>query len=313
MVGDHQARGTHHGRCWPVRDPIGYSEGYGPMSDPWMKFYAADWRANTALRDVSLAARGLWIDLISIMHEAEPYGHLVDKKGQAMTIESLGKIIGSDREEIIPALDELLESEVAKKKKNGVIYSSRMESDEKKRRINRENGKKGGSPLLSKDKGNSGSDKPELTGGVKTQIPEARVQKLEESPKPPLANGRQTVDSIIVRVAEITVGPKAGEKIPLTLRECLEAEESGDNRNPAYALPAEIRRAEVWGMIRGALVVNGMDAKAAGTVIGEMSKKHDLDADDLAKAAVIVWRANPRAAKPYFVSVCERIANERRN
>ena len=42
---------------------------------PWLKFYPRDWRGDQALRLVSLHARGLWIELLCVMHEATPYGH----------------------------------------------------------------------------------------------------------------------------------------------------------------------------------------------------------------------------------------------
>ena len=44
---------------------------------PWLKFYTADWRADPGLRMCSIGARGIWIDMLSIMHEADPYGHLL--------------------------------------------------------------------------------------------------------------------------------------------------------------------------------------------------------------------------------------------
>ena len=47
------------------------------MKRPWFKFYPSDWRADQALRSCSVAARGLWIECMCIMHEADPYGHLV--------------------------------------------------------------------------------------------------------------------------------------------------------------------------------------------------------------------------------------------
>jgi hypothetical protein len=44
---------------------------------PWMKFYPADWRADPMLRVCSIGARGLWIELLALMHESERYGHLL--------------------------------------------------------------------------------------------------------------------------------------------------------------------------------------------------------------------------------------------
>ena len=36
---------------------------------PWMKWYPADWRSDPGLRMCSFAARGLWADLLALMHE----------------------------------------------------------------------------------------------------------------------------------------------------------------------------------------------------------------------------------------------------
>ena len=47
------------------------------MDNPWMKFYTADWRSDPALRMCSMAARGLWVEMICLMHEATPYGQLL--------------------------------------------------------------------------------------------------------------------------------------------------------------------------------------------------------------------------------------------
>jgi hypothetical protein len=46
-------------------------------SRPWLRWYPGDWRADPRLRMCSLAARGLWIELLGFMHEAEPYGHFI--------------------------------------------------------------------------------------------------------------------------------------------------------------------------------------------------------------------------------------------
>jgi hypothetical protein len=42
-----------------------------------MKFYPSDWRSDPMLRLCSLAARGLWMEMMCLMHEAEPYGSLL--------------------------------------------------------------------------------------------------------------------------------------------------------------------------------------------------------------------------------------------
>ena len=51
---------------------------------PAFQFYPGDWRKDVQLRSCSVAARGLWIDLLCVAHECEPYGHLMIN-GRPMT------------------------------------------------------------------------------------------------------------------------------------------------------------------------------------------------------------------------------------
>lgn len=142
-----------------------------------MKFYCADWRSDPALRLCSRAARGTWIDMISIMHEAEPYGEL-KVNGIALDARSLAKLLGEALADIQSDLAELEAHGVFSRRKNGVIYSRRMERDENRKRKLRENGKKGGNPNIGNNKGN----RPLVNQGDNPQIPEARYQKPESDP-----------------------------------------------------------------------------------------------------------------------------------
>jgi hypothetical protein len=47
-----------------------------PFKRPAFQWYPGDWLRATETRVCSLAARGLWIDMICLMHEGRPYGHL---------------------------------------------------------------------------------------------------------------------------------------------------------------------------------------------------------------------------------------------
>lgn len=46
------------------------------MDRPWLPFYASDWLSNGNLRRCSHAEKGVWIDLMCFMHDAEEYGVL---------------------------------------------------------------------------------------------------------------------------------------------------------------------------------------------------------------------------------------------
>lgn len=116
------------------------------MSKPWMKFYPADWR-DSRLRRCSLAARGLWIDLMTYMHEAEPYGHLL-MADRPPTISEIALQLARPMPEVKRAMAELEENGVFSKNDFEIIYSRRMVRDFQKAETDKANGKSGGNPHL---------------------------------------------------------------------------------------------------------------------------------------------------------------------
>ncbi len=147
--------------------------------NPWMKFYPADWRADPRLKMCSLAARGLWIEIICLMHESEPYGHLL-VSGLPPTNTQLAVLVGTPPDQLSDLLGELEQVGVFSRTRKGVIYSRKMTRDNKKSVTARKNGQNGGNPSLRKQTGNSSSDNPQVKGQDKPQKPEARSQRLEE-------------------------------------------------------------------------------------------------------------------------------------
>lgn len=98
------------------------------MSAPWMKFYPRDWRGDQALRAVSIAARGLWIECLCIMHEAKPYGQLL-LNGEPVEGDALARMAGVSVDEVHSLLGELRQAGVLSVTRNGVIFSRRMTKD----------------------------------------------------------------------------------------------------------------------------------------------------------------------------------------
>lgn len=139
---------------------------------PWMKFYPSDWRSEPRLRLVSRAARSLWLDMMGLMHEAEPYGHLI-VGGQSLNAKSLASMFGDRENETKKLLKELENSGVFSRKDDGTIYSRRMERDRAKSNQDKENGGKGGNPRLK------ASDNGGVNPQDKAQKPEARGQRPE--------------------------------------------------------------------------------------------------------------------------------------
>jgi hypothetical protein len=162
---------------------------------PWMKFYPQDWRADEKLRLCSLAARGLWMEMLALMHRSERYGQLLIN-GHVPTDAQLAVQVGASPNEVTALLADLESAGVFSRSVGGAIYSRRMTRDEKKAKIARHNGKAGGNPTLRKQTGNSpqdnGQDKASVKGEDKlsrVHKPEARDQSPERTPKPPSLPG----------------------------------------------------------------------------------------------------------------------------
>lgn len=143
-----------------------------------MKFYVSDWRADPELRACSLAARGLWLELIAIMHNAEPYGHLLIG-GQKPSTSTIASLAGATSQAVVAALAELRKNGVSSVTDGGVIYSRRMVRDHAKALADKENGKRGGNPGLARGltQASKGGVNPPVKGEDKAHIPEARSQK----------------------------------------------------------------------------------------------------------------------------------------
>ena len=142
-----------------------------------MKWYPSDWRADQALRICSLAARGLWIEMLCIMHESSKPGLLMINDNP-VTETHLALMTGASPDQVADLIAELESAGVFSRNRDGVIYSRRMTRDQKRAKTARKNGKKGGNPTLRKQRRNqplvNPPDKPPDKGWVKTQRPESR-------------------------------------------------------------------------------------------------------------------------------------------
>jgi hypothetical protein len=112
------------------------------MKRPAFQFYPADWRKDIELKACSIAARGLWIELMCLAHECEPYGHLT-VNGRAMTPAQIAGQVGVPSAQCKVLLQELLDNGVARQTPEGVIFSKRMTEDERIRTVRAEGGKAG--------------------------------------------------------------------------------------------------------------------------------------------------------------------------
>lgn len=102
----------------------------------WIQFYPSDWRSEPCLKLCSLAAKGLWIEMLCLMAQSSVHGHLCHpNKQEPLQPKDLAKILGNSEEEIVPLLAELESNGVfCRDDEIKTIYSRRLLKDEAKRR-----------------------------------------------------------------------------------------------------------------------------------------------------------------------------------
>ncbi len=191
---------------------------------PWMKFYPADWRADQALRICSLGSRGLWIECMAIMHEADPYGYLTIN-GKVLDDAALARLVGSNADEVEGMMQELETAGVFSRNRHAVIYSRRMIRDEKRAKIAREVGKTGGNPSLGKQKQNSTRDNPPVNrdGAEGVNLRSKKLDTRKKEPPLPPKGGEADFD-IWYEAYPRHVARGAAEKAYRTARKIADAE-----------------------------------------------------------------------------------------
>jgi len=159
---------------------------------PFLKFYPGDWMKDPALRACSYAAKGLWADMLCLMHEAPNRGFLQHASGDPISASQLARMTGGGVDEVAGLLNELQAAGVYSCSKADAIFSRRMVREEQDRQVAVSNGKLGGNPALKGDKGGVGRGDNPLANPQKSEV---RSQKSEEprgeppNPPTPLAAG----------------------------------------------------------------------------------------------------------------------------
>lgn len=167
------------------------------MANPWMKFYTSDWRSDPRLKMCSAGARGVWIEMICLMHEATPYGHLLIH-GQTPNEAQLASLTGIPLAELEHYVSELEQMGVFSRTKEGVIYSRKLVRMASRSAKMRKNGKQGGNPKLRKSNDNPDQLNQGLNPKDKPQKPETRSQIYEDAyaSLSPADNGPPPVNDI---------------------------------------------------------------------------------------------------------------------
>lgn len=100
---------------------------------PWTPWYFGDWLHDPALRSVSLAARGLWADMLAIMWESPERGISPYAAGK-LEAKAWAKVVGHRADYVRKLVVELeLSGVLSRRKGDRKIYSRRMVREELER------------------------------------------------------------------------------------------------------------------------------------------------------------------------------------
>jgi len=101
---------------------------------PFLQLYPSDWEAD-AVAGCSLAAQGLWLRMMFLMHRSERYGYLVEN-GLPIPSDAVARRCGCYPEAYQSLLAELERAGIPSLSSDGVIFSRRMVRDAQKREKN---------------------------------------------------------------------------------------------------------------------------------------------------------------------------------
>ena len=213
-----------------------------PTDMPFLKFFPRDWTADDRLRLVGLAARGLWMDLLCLMHQSPERGYLLTALCGAVTPEQIARAVGDSADAVRELLRELEAAGVFSRDERGVIFCRRMVREEEHRAKSAIAGKLGGNPALmgGVNPGDKGRAKGRGKGRVKGVDKATEVQSVRESeegvpPSPPFP---------------ADAGPRDADPPPKPAK--------AGKPNPLFDALAD---------------VTGLDPATAGGVIGVAAKK----------------------------------------
>lgn len=99
---------------------------------PWGKFWWDAWLNDLGLQSCDMAAQGLWMNIVCLMHKSERVGFLV-VQGKAMMAADIAKRVGIRKDRAERLLKVLKDNGVYSVDENGVIYSRRIAREQQAR------------------------------------------------------------------------------------------------------------------------------------------------------------------------------------
>lgn len=197
------------------------------MKLPAIHLYPGDWLRDT-VAGCSLAAQGLWLRMMFLMHDSERYGYLI-VNGSPMTSESIARRCGCTPAEYETLYGELDAAGVPSRTKGNLIFSRRMVRDADERQQNAErqqrfrNGQRNAESNGKVTPRSCPSNPPSSTS---VSISASRKKNTGGAHAPPLSDHQKMMKELAEQTGAISDGKAQGEAVKWLLSHEYSVDES---------------------------------------------------------------------------------------
>lgn len=243
------------------------------MKRPAFQFYPGDWQRNANLRRCSPAARGVWVDVMCLMHDSDEYGVL------RWPLKEIAQAAGASMAHVRELVDKAVLKGSDKTAIEAYVYVPRS-------------GRKDGDPvtLLGAQPGplwySSRMVKDEYVRTIRGES--SRFSETpKDSPKPPKGDGSTSASATAV-----------------------DSEAKASGGKPPKS-PADEEKAGLWKALKASLVEQGTsaDIKAAGVLLGKAAKDYgELVFLEACRETLREQRVNTHT---FLIGLCERAVGRR--
>lgn len=163
---------------------------------PAIQFYPSDWRGDVGVQSLSYHDRGVWLEILFLMHSSEVRGKLL-LNGKPMPNEVLARLLGLDKQKLEQTLENLLNYGVASiDDETGALMNRRMVKDEHIRQVRKEAGAKGGNPNLVNQIPNQNASKTQAKRKQNSTPSSSSSISLKEKDKTNVLSKKKTLISL---------------------------------------------------------------------------------------------------------------------
>jgi len=121
------------------------------------KWFWSDWLGDEAVRRLTPAERGLWIDLLGLASVGNPVGYVCDNRGRPLPLDEIRRVTNAaDVNEVAELIESILKKGAASRDRAGRLFNRRMVRETSLAAKRRRNGALGGERTKLKWQGLNG-------------------------------------------------------------------------------------------------------------------------------------------------------------